>query len=245
MRIPPDYCLLGRKKSGVVTDGLICWIDGQDGIYNTDNNSYFFDRATGNNIIITQNIDGFIKNNSKIAVSDNKTTIQFLHDVTLYKAYIDSIPIHRGNFTIELNSKITKSSQYSYTLGVSSKVVNHYGNLLGQQMVENISGYGLKIGTKFNVSTAINLLNTEYQSTYNIMSVVQDGSTAKLYVNGLYFGSVDGEFATSVVYPFFFFLDKTKGDLIEIGSIKVYDKKLTESEILQNYAYEKSLGRVT
>ena len=33
---PPDYCLLGRKKSGVVTDGLICWIDGQDGLFFSD-----------------------------------------------------------------------------------------------------------------------------------------------------------------------------------------------------------------
>ena len=36
MRIPPDYCLLGRKKSGVVTDGLQLWLDASDDPVSTE-----------------------------------------------------------------------------------------------------------------------------------------------------------------------------------------------------------------
>lgn len=229
---PLDECLLGRKKNGVVTDGLVSWIDGRD------------------NLIVVSEYNGKHCNVAKIMdrVDGEECVAKHINGNMLC-----------GIFSKE-DSFITQGA-YMYsgvTIGISkenAKTAKTIEAIISSEKALNGLNSALKIGENMvfsgrNANTSVHFFGSSSSIPYpfsplHIVGTIENG-IGTIYVNG-----VKGTIGTSasafevqslfrISYDTYYLLYAVQ----KIGAIRLYDRGLTESEILQNYAYEKSLGRV-
>lgn len=238
MRMPPDYCLLGRRQSGVVTDGLIFWLDGRDDVVVQDASSTsgqtFLNRADNTYM-------SFDVGNVKNTVSSDGLYYK------LTQTWV-SVPTNISNpygtymsTEVVLGNVKNISSCYMY-------VVCNDGTYTDYHVLVNNGT--LTVQYKYNMHNPHPVLYTLEGLTYpsHIVLAFDGAGNAKIYLNGerVFSGNSGSEYAPTTPI-----LNPTKilrcipstGDTI--GTIRLYDRTLSDREILQNYNYEKSLGRVT
>lgn len=222
---PPDYCLLGRKKKGVVTDGLVFWLDTADDFFNevprVDGWSSFsmIDRAFGRIINFTSPddvSDRFIRTeDGAIATKYNKNPSVTLEEELQGIKTIEVVSKGLGsadNAKVFDNFIVGKRNFYPfYSSYTAAKIETAYS------IIDETSQ---KVGTG-DIITGLPLL---YQNCSLEYCEVGAGATP-----------VEAFTSSAVLNSAF----------DALYSIRVYNRFLSQDEILQNYNYEKSLGRVT
>lgn len=246
MRIPPDYCLLGRKKSGVVTDGLQLWLDASDAPVSTEgekqwttngnsitgyNAVTYADKVTGGAILLSKpsgaNGDGVYYS----LVHDGFVTVN--NHTVLGRKYKSSIPSSFASKAVE-GVWITSGRNISHktstecpVCGVCVYQSNYYvydSPYTGGVPVEKYAD-GLPHHYIFQINNGIK----EIYIDGNLISSAS-ATNESLAIDGAINGTINQGF---------------NGEIISFGCYRCYNKPLSPEEILQNYAYEKSLGRVS
>lgn len=224
---PPDYCLLGRKKKGVVTDGLVCWIDGADYDLGT---SSFVDRVT-NSVVPLETYADF----------EHTETVEngFMHTYhTSYARYgTKKLTFDTPPMTIEFVGGSTQSERSYVAFGVFRDL---YGKILNNTM--RIGGFG--VNRSYSVGTEDLNIPMEDGKIYHLVLSYNDAG-ANLYINGEMIGVSNIKKFENMNPMGVFVGQPTHNGTHHFGCTRIYDRTLSDGEILQNYNYEKSLGRVT
>ena len=247
MRIPPDYCLLGRKKSGVVTDGLQLWLDASDTPLSTEGEKQW--TTNGNSIT------GY----DALTYAEKVTG----EDIRLYKQSEDlgdgvyySL-VHDGFVTVNSHTGFGRKYKSSIPSSFESKAVEGVWIISGKSITSinadmNCPVYGAytyasekyfvfdkPISGRVPIDQYADGLPHHYifQINNGIKEIYIDGSliTAVSATNESL--AIDGALNGYINQGF-------KGEIISFGCYRCYNKPLTQEEILKNYNYEKSLGRV-
>lgn len=235
---PPDYCLLGRRQSGVVTDGLQLWLDARDAFTVTGSSKdlggiigytavTFLDRVAGTEIQISAatgaNGDGvffYTEADGGFAV----------YSVTVYARYfVSSINSTILAKTVEgvWKSDYIVTGDNSPIYGVKTSKGLHY--CLGNSTNSGIAHADYCDGLPHHYVFQINAGNAEIYVDGNLIKTTQT-SVDNLSINGAIKGGI---------------AQGNKGKIIDYACYRCYNRPLSESEIQKNYNYEKSLGRVT
>ena len=246
MMMPPDYCLLGRKKSGVVTDGLQLWLDATDAPvstegekqWTTNGNSItgydavtYVDKVTGGDIRLFKpsdaNGDGVyysLFHNGFVTVNNH---------TVLGRKYKSSIPSSFSSKAVE-GVWITSGGNISHNTSTECPVCgvrvyqsNYYvydSSNTGGVPVEQYAD-GLPHHYIFQINNGIKEIYVD-GNLINSASATNESLDINCALTGIGVGGFNGE-------------------IISFGCYRCYNKPLSPEEILQNYAYEKSLGRVT
>lgn len=248
MRIPPDYCLLGRRQSGVVTDGLQLWLDARDAPVSTEgekqwttngnsitgyNAVTYADKVTGGDIRLYKPSDSGGNGVYYSLVHDGFVTVNS-HTV-LARKFKSSIPSSFASKAVEgvwsISGKSIKSNTSTENCPVyGSYTDNNHGYFVFDKTLEGfvpVEQYadGLPHHYIFQINNGIKEIYVD-GNLINSASATNES----LSINGALNGTINQGF---------------NGEIISFGCYRCYNKQLTKEEILQNYAYEKSLGRVT
>ena len=246
MRIPPDYCLLGRKKSGVVTDGLQLWLDAYDAPvstegekqWNTNGNSItgynavtYADKVTGGDIRLSKPSDSSGADVYYSLVHNGLVTVN--NQFGYARKYNSTIPSSFSSKAVE-GVWITSGGRISHKTSIECPVCgvrvyqsNYYvydSSHTGEVPVEQYAD-GLPHHYIFQINNGIK----EIYVDGNLINSA-NATNESLSINGALIGKTVQGF---------------NGEIISFGCYRCYNKPLTQEEILQNYAYEKTLGRVT
>lgn len=221
MRIFSDQLLLARKRLNVVTDGLVAWIDGRDGIQTpSSGNSSFLNRADNNRLEIVNNDNPSAGTTSIYATvgSDGFMKIDG-SSIWFFRVSLSaSVPSVR---TTEIVLKPTNGATSMYMLGngwnaysdgqISQKSLTR----LNSRQTTSLTGSLIHLTCVSTASSKVYRINNEVVATDSLSSS-----------------------STSTLTRF----DSSGG--IYIGSFRVYNRALTAEELAKNYNYEKALGRV-
>lgn len=246
MRMPPDYCLLGRKQSGVVTDGLQLWLDASEAPvstegekqWNTNGNSItgynavtYADKVTGGDIRLYKPSDVLGSSVYYSIVYDGFLTVN--KNDTAERISTSSIPSSFESKAVEgvwitSGGNIShKTSRECPVCGVRVYHSNYYvydSSHTGGVPVEQYAD-GLPHHYIFQINNGIK----EIYVDGNLINSAS-AKNESLDINCSLIGRGTGGF---------------NGEIISFGCYRCYNKPLTQEEILQNYNYEKSLGRFT
>ena len=259
MRLWDGELLTASKKSGVITDGLIAWVDGRDPIggepYKTTTSGI---KHYINNPIV-ERVSGFNLKYTAIGTAND------------YPANDRYVYITEGTLPgfYEINQ-----TYHHYTWGKITSDGTDFGDFKGVKTMEavirsgairtipkipnstdsngRISYASTWIGTVYHVGIIYNGsykdLGTKDSGFLNSVHVVatNEGGKGVLYVNGVRQNLGN---PTKTIVDFsdaIYFEGSSIGSTRArwLGSLRFYNRDLTEKEILQNYKYEQSLGRI-
>lgn len=219
---PLDECLLHKRKGGVVTDGLLFWLDASDDClkvtptYDGYKSVIFTDRISGSDVTFAPISTA---ENARIVLDGGAVTTKYASGATAVLASSVS-----GIKTVEIVAK------------VSANRVDIFDKLaIGQRVFYPF--YSSSTGAKIETGNAATSATAHTVGTGN----ETDGNPI-LYQNGTSVYTVVGSSAYAV--DAFDSCTVISGDFDVLYSVRLYDRYLSESEILQNYNYEKSLGRI-
>lgn len=231
MKRPVDLELFYKKKSGVVTDGLVSWIDGQDELTVVSENNGICNVAT-----IVDRVDGEECTAKQISGTMNKGI--FSKEDSFFK---QEASYYHG-VTITISKETAKTAKTIEAIISSENASNGLNSKL--KIGENIVFYGR------NANTSVNYFGSSFSIPYpfaplHIVGTIENGIST-IYVNGVKgtAGTNASEFNVTSLFSIDYDTYYTYKAVQKIGAIRLYDRGLTESEIMQNYNYEKSLGRV-
>lgn len=231
MRMPPDYCMLGRKKSGVVTDGLVSWIDGQDELTVVSENNGICNVAT-----IVDRVDG--EECTAKQISGDMRYGVFSKEGSFFK---QEASYYHG-VTITISKETAKTAKTIEAIISSENALRGFADRL--KIGEKIVFSGL------NENMSVNYFGSSFSIPYpfeplHIVGTIENG-IGTIYVNGVKgtAGTSASAFDVTSLFSVAYDTWYTASAVQKIGAIRLYDRELTESEILQNYNYEKSIGRV-
>lgn len=243
---PPDYCLLGRKQSGVVTDGLQLWLDASDTPVSTEGEKQW--TTNGNSVT------GY----DAVTYADKVTG----GDIRLYKpsnAIGDSVYhsiVHDGFVTVNKDLSYERMSKSSIPSSFQSKAVEGVwitsGGSISHKTSKDCPVCGVRVYKSnyyvYDRSNTGGVPVEQYDDGLPHHFIFQINNGIKeIYVDGNLINSAS---ATNKSLDINCALigrgvGGFKGEIISVGCYRCYNKPLSPEEILQNYNYEKSLGRVT
>ena len=244
--------LLLAKSGGIVTDGLVLWVDGRDGIYNRDGTKipagttktpysddvYVLNRVDGSLIQIEDH--KAVKNAAPVNVVGDDTVIQFS---VPYNADVDS-GVRFADLQIA-DTVLTSEMLITNAHGITN-LKPTLGNIETSNMIyvscpSNQNSWGEQLfeskDTYYAVGTPIHVLGNAYAA----------GNKKRLYRNGeLYIENGNNLPEPAYFVPQFVInsMSRLWARLIEFGSIRMYNRVLSADEVRQNYNFEKSIGRV-
>lgn len=206
------------------TNGLICWLDGRDG---SGNQTTWIDRS-GNGNYGTLNNFNFSSN-----YWSEKGLVKTTQDNSVNVSLSPTLnPNYLNGFTVEIYFKQTSSSGLIYCKNNNWGIFAFYSNTLIRQVI-----WAADVDYTVQINSMLN----------NIRHVVAYYSTSKvfLYLDGVLLNSYSKNVSkTGSELIYLFCQTPTYGSASgEIYSFKIYNRELTQSEILQNYNYEKSITR--
>lgn len=198
-----------------VMDGLVCWLDGRD--------SDFIDR-TGNFNFEVNNI-----------ISDGKKFV--FNGVDSIAKFIGDIPININNCTVNFIFRVLKDNLTYRVITIKNSIIALDSSTKPRQALScTFCGIDkVKNMNKIENYCFVGDLNTT--STNRLKSYYDDICyPTKFYLNGY-----DSNPSNSIVIGGR--LDNKQCTQMELCSIKIYNRALTEEEIQQNYLYEQSIER--
>lgn len=217
MKIWDSELLIDKKPAEPVTDGLILWFDGQDEI---GTNQKLFNRVTQSYVPI--NLTTSTSQRTITQSSDGKFIV--IHSkVNLQTGQYWEVSAASNTQTLEY---VRSGDGYQYIFGnaqTSVLYVGYYG------------ADGYKVRYRKNGTTT--LMDIVLQTAPSHI-VAKNGV---IYVDGVKYETPN---LTTVASTFTIFNVSWSDNTSLIGAVRAYDRELSESEILQNLEYEKSIGRV-
>lgn len=213
---PLDECLLKKKTGSIVTDGLVLWIDGRDEPYN---NVHVVDRVSGNYCYCTKSSSTLISSDKFYKLTSNATTA--------FKFFTPSPSLNTqgelmsGIKTIEFVGGVDEASGGVEILASSRSSDNGL-------VYRTISAFLARSASKY-----------AYIEGRNGHCVF---TSTGMFVNGQWYSCKIPIASVAWLFNCRSFSSATRN--YYIGCQRLYDRELTEEEIMQNYNYEKSLGRV-
>lgn len=256
-----DEATLTKKRDvpvGIVTNGLVLWIDARDGLFNqdgtpiangstkhvVDDNVHFLNRADGKLIKIkeqtstsrrTANI--VCENDTfKFSVSDYPsvaTTKDFNVGFSLPSSYTTEIVI-TSEYVLKSSDNIVASVPTVGTLGISST-----NTIILRPNNQNSDSANI-----CKIASASLFTGTPIMVTGNAYDA---GTKKRIFRNGQIVAQNDGTPDAAQWYAPQFIVKSyiSKGlTYIWITSIRFYNRALSAGEVMQNYNAEKALGRV-
>lgn len=216
MRVWDAELLTAKKELSPVTDGLLCWLDGQDELYHyvnpphptTDYKDYMFERTNGYKVNFYGTADANTENGF-LKVNGSGSNIYRLSQ-SMFSVSFDNIR------TVELIS--------------SSKAYGFYSNGFEPSNTNFLFG-----AANNKASIPISL----FQNNMQLVGVINDENRANIYYNGMFYSSGSGNTGTLSGKPSLTF--RWAGGL---GCLRLYNRALSPEEIAQNLEYEVSIGRV-
>lgn len=227
MIIVDEPAFMGRKSGGnnPVMDGLVLWFDAQD---EPVNDRTLLDRVSNTGINasgVAEYRYSLVRNGVYINVMPNQAYSPSSYYFQLPQQLV-------GHPTVEycVSVPVTGFPREAW-FGQTSIMTNQDGNLYYSHVLwGNIDITGV-------VNAGVPL---------HVVATFEDDKYA-LYINGerRQVGSVVSSYTMNYVFQLPVFNQSSRPNgVIDIGSIRVYNRPLTAEEVLKNYAYEQSLGRV-
>ena len=228
---PSNVKVLVPMKASVVTDGLVCWLDGRD--YRTGDRVWIDRSINKNNFRATD-----LSINSKGAIYCQSNI-----------GCADCILETPKNYTIEVNCYYESFEQISYLWAFGDHSIGHHhdylwnypnGNSLSLRRANVATNTWVVHDNIYNLIKMKNcIITVTFDYQYKLAILYVDGVKLKelsftldyKYTNNNYVilmnrGLKDKPFNNGGIY-----------------SYKIYNRVLTEKEIEQNYLYEKSIQR--
>lgn len=236
---PLDECLLRKKTEGLVTRGLVLNVDGRNGIDGI---------AFGQGVYSGTLSDEF---GNIVLFNDGYKAISLKSDGVFYSFYKIS-GSYNALFSLYFPSPFTiqyKSFDVVFKCGTQCKYTT-FGNIY----FPTTTTFQIADGDFSPICSY-----TGHYTTYDrihLSSTISNGMI-NVYENGvlvhseatslLHFPTRPGTTADPdcrVARPYMIQGGRDEERIVWMGAQRWYDRALTEKEILQNYNYEKSLGRV-
>ena len=210
----------GESTEGVVTNGLMCLLE-PDNL--TTGATIWQDKSGHNN-------NFYIEGSNVFRVENNACYI--VNNVALYCAP-DNLPT--GTKTYELYYKRINTAYFNSLMYIGEK--------LCIQLTPN--GYTIRIGSKIypGVPDGEPLPNKDLSS---VIGVIVSQNYIKVYQNGNILKTYTCDNSNVVNFTTNYYIGKRSDDSDKkakyIYSFKIYNRELTEDEILRNYNYEMAKG---
>ena len=208
----------GESTEGVVTNGLMCLLEADN---LTTGATIWQDKSGHNNNFYIEGTNTFKVENNACSIADG---------VTLY-CNPDNLPI--GTKTYEIYYRRINTTYYTSLMYIGEKLC----------MQLTPKGYTLRIGTKnyCGVTDGEPLPNMGLSS---VIGVIVTQNYIKVYQNGNILKTFTCDNSNVINYITKYYIGKRadNGDRKAkyIYSFKMYNRELTEDEILKNYNYEMS-----
>ncbi len=221
-------------KPSVVKDGLVLWLDGSDFINNSSNTTWVDRSGNGNNATATNfNYDSYSGSDNKGGVIFDGVNDTVLHDLI-------TIP-SMTNWTINFNASYRQAAigKWFDIFGYSGSHTIMFHSIVGFSWYTNyelnktyIAHVGLIIGNNIEINTPVNLsIKCEYIDTIHAdVSFYLNGKLFSKKLNYLLNPSYNG-FKTRYVGT----SDVSRAAPWTLYSYQLYNRALTDVEILQNY----------
>ena len=208
----------GETTEGVVTNGLMCLLE-PDNL--TTGATIWQDKSGHNNNFYIEGAPTFTVENNACSIADN---------VVLY-CTPDNLPI--GTKTYEIYYRRINTAYYSSLFYIGEKLCMQLTQL----------GYTIRIGTKnyCGVTDGEPLLKQDLSS---VIGVIVSQNYIKVYQNGNILKTFTCDNSSVLNFATKYYIGKRSdgGDKKAkyIYSFKMYNRELTEDEIIRNYNYEMS-----
>lgn len=252
-----DSELLTRKSGGLspVTDGLVLWIDSQDGLFNSDGSSIpdgttkavylddvcFLNRANGTLIRI---------NDIGVSQHGYRTCDISCSKNHYFSFLVSSVPSGSSGFVIGFEANDITDTVLTSEVLISASTRIAYSQVSVGNLAVDLSNTNIALPS--NQNAGIYKLQVSNSSLYDAFPIqitanaYGDGIKKALYRNGTLVKSNDLDLPTgSYFVPKF----QISGSLTycresDIASMRMYNRALTANEVAQNYQYELSTGRL-
>lgn len=207
-----------------VMDGLVAWFDMRDDIINptgTSQDRYLQDRINNGVIKIEMNQTPIVKENGTL-----RFTMPYQNSrAVLYLSTLSLSNIH----TTEFNGSLYFPKSYTNWM-------KQIGNIVV------FSGFGVAYGSPVKIQFGNYEMTAIYGQAEHLVAVTEN---TRFYRNNSLVGnsSEDAAAATLSNCDIAAGISGVMEGLTILNSIKFYNRPLTEAEIAQNYAYEKSIDR--
>ena len=208
----------GESTEGLVTNGLMCLLE-PDNL--TTGATIWQDKSGHNNNFYIEGVPTFTVENNACSIADK---------VALYCTPVN---LPTGTKTYEIYYRRINTSYYTS--------IFYIGEKLCMQLTQN--GYTLKLGNKkyYDISDGEPLAKQDLSSvigvivSQNYIKVYQNGNILKTY-------SYDNSNVLNFTTNYYIGKRSDNGDRKAkyIYSFKMYNRELTEDEIIRNYNYEMS-----
>lgn len=253
INIAEDELLLANLEESPVMDGLLFWIDGQDGLYDSNGNkiSDGVEQKFGD--------DCYVRNRAtnellKVDFGTIDSMRVFAEDNYFWFAKMTSegsnVKISLGNAESVLTTDFAFSCQSpvandSFIIG-SVAIEGGYAILTVYYPYRIVrTGWDGMLGLT-TTSPALRKIDTKNPNYYCFVS--PKFNKGRTYVNTDFVEYLRSENYTEPFEPriqfrkYAWYTGREFG--IKLSSARFYNRQLTPEEVLQNYNYEKSLGRV-
>lgn len=208
----------------ITNKGLICWIDGRDGL--SSDKSKWLDRACMNDVIITGNKDACIVKQNTVYM-DNSLSSKVYGKVTgVRQANLKS-------YTLEIRCKIDVSKWSEWT-----DLLTYFGGS-NWETTNSINRYQ---------TSAVATGYTDTTGQYHTFTLTLDQLTLKSYVDGNLITTYQISESTNILKDLYLFrhtspLESSRYNSGDIASVKVYSRALDAFEISKNHEYETAIQR--
>ena len=210
----------GETTEGLVTNGLMCLLEPNN---LTTGATIWQDKSGHNNNFYIEPSKNFTVENNACYLADN---------VSIYCAP-DNLPI--GTKTYEIYYKRINTNYYTSLMYIGEK--------LCMQLTQNGYTFKLDIKNYNNVTDREPLLKQDLSS---VIGVIVSQNYIKVYQNGIILKTYSYNNSNVLNFTTNYYIGKRSdnGDKKAkyIYSFKMYNRELTEDEILRNYNYEMTKG---
>ena len=229
-----DQELLNQKR-GIVTDGLTFWIDGQDSVLTDENGTFLYDRVSAGYVnanpyrcVISNSGSHYIVNRNQVNGTMSIAKNASYKDVKTYEVVFQQGSTNQSRIWFGGTTVSTSSSSWNPCL------------LQRHSMGIKTSGYG--DSTYGSTLTYPSAQITMFVLTFRF----NDNGTFDVFLNGTnILHETGGKRGTTTPSYMFAIISPSSGatGVTNLGAYRLYNRALTDKEILQNLKYETSIRR--
>lgn len=243
--------LLSSKNYPIVSDGLLFWLDGRDKLIGEliDDDYYveatITDRSGNHSIKI---YDGESSQYCRIRKSKGFITQSNSNSNITRRGKWDIYPIVYGVKTVEIVWKKPNVLTNYYVAGMYSLSTSVSSNVRfnGVPFIGDIAVRGQTHHLVFTIFPRKESGDVDVRAYVDGQRIDYTEGSVSGYSDSIYIQNILTRYSSSSTThgSSTTGCDLAFSDPISIGCVRMYDRPLTEKEILKNYAYEQSIGRV-